>query len=426
MWLKTHLVFGISLLCGVLYAENLEPAVYTYGVIFQDTPVGLFQQHIEIETSGEIQITEDLRLYTVDQNPHIRSKTYRFNNEWPHRLVSATSTKSDMPIQNWFDTKDGNHDEVQSNSILLSDLLLGQHIEYANANSKIFKRLANSLKQVHSAKWLITTGEDTMIDPHHTENVIEVDETGTVLRIRSGSIEYMALLTSEAIDQFRGSLRIPFESILRVSVTRAIPSPRTLKLLKIRFRAPDLDANAWLPFLDELGTLKNDSRKHRVVRQSEIHDMPLLQHATHLNRLNSLVKQIHTRNLDIPGKAAVLVQFIHDYLEYVDQSEQLNLAEIIDQRRGDCTEFAELYRALGDHLGLTVTTVFGLVYEPESRTFQPHAWNEVAYRNMWIGVDATFNQTLIDATHIPFPSSNHAALMYDLRNMEFEIEELHW
>ncbi|MCY4656437.1 MAG: hypothetical protein OXC80_06425, partial [Gammaproteobacteria bacterium] len=271
MWLKTHLVFGISLLCGVLYAENLEPAVYTYGVIFQETPVGLFQQHIEIETSGEIQITEDLRLYTVDQNPHIRSKTYRFNNEWPHRLVSATSTKSDMPIQNWFDISDGDHDLAQSHSIVLSDLLLGQHIEYANANSKIFKRLANSLNQVHSAKWLITTGEDTMIDPHHTENVIEVDETGTVLRIRSGSIEYIALLTSEAIDQFRGSLRVPFESILRVSVTKAIPSPRTLKLLKIRFRAPDLDANAWLPFLDELGTLKNDSRKHRVVRQSEIH-----------------------------------------------------------------------------------------------------------------------------------------------------------
>ena len=111
-------------------------------------------------------------------------------------------------------------------------------------------------------------------------------------------------------------------------------------------------------------------------------------------------------------------------MNYEDLDHSPNLVEILQTRQGDCTEFAELYRALSGYVGLKSNIVYGLVYDASSHSFKPHAWNEVEIDGSWVGVDPAFNQTILDATHIPFPNGQHAALINDLFQTEFHVLEV--
>jgi hypothetical protein len=45
--------------------------------------------------------------------------------------------------------------------------------------------------------------------------------------------------------------------------------------------------------------------------------------------------------------------------------------------------------------------VIGFVYMgDDQRAFGPHAWNEVVLDGVWVPVDASWNETAINATHV--------------------------
>jgi transglutaminase/protease-like cytokinesis protein 3 len=75
------------------------------------------------------------------------------------------------------------------------------------------------------------------------------------------------------------------------------------------------------------------------------------------------------------------------------------------------TEFADLFTTLARSLGIPARTVFGLAYDDGNEpAFAFHAWNEVSVDGVWQSVDPTWNQLRVDATHIPLPSNQSAAL----------------
>jgi len=71
----------------------------------------------------------------------------------------------------------------------------------------------------------------------------------------------------------------------------------------------------------------------------------------------------------------------------------------LDNRMGDCNEYAVLLAALARAAGYPAQVEAGLVYH-EGRFFY-HAWNRV-YIDRWITVDALFDQIPADVTHIRF------------------------
>ena len=79
--------------------------------------------------------------------------------------------------------------------------------------------------------------------------------------------------------------------------------------------------------------------------------------------------------------------------------------EVLESRRGDCNEHAILFAALGRSIGLPTKMVTGIVYSPDLGQFGYHAWNEVLLSvepEIWYPLDATLDQSRVDATHIKF------------------------
>lgn len=67
---------------------------------------------------------------------------------------------------------------------------------------------------------------------------------------------------------------------------------------------------------------------------------------------------------------------------------------------GDCTEHSVLTAAMCRAAGVPARCVIGLVYAPDLKGFGPHMWNEVYVHGRWVAIDAAFNQSQVDATHI--------------------------
>jgi len=102
-------------------------------------------------------------------------------------------------------------------------------------------------------------------------------------------------------------------------------------------------------------------------------------------------------------KLSRLVKFVYQYIEDDYTANPLTVMDIIEKKKGDCSEHSKLFTAMARAVGIPCRTVGGLVYlGDEFQEFGLHAWNEVVIDGIWIPVDPTWGQTLVDATHIRF------------------------
>ena len=122
-------------------------------------------------------------------------------------------------------------------------------------------------------------------------------------------------------------------------------------------------------------------------------------------------------------QADALTAFVHDTLRYHDSAALRSVYDTLRERRGDCTEYADLYTTLARAIGLPARTVVGLVYRADAQAFAPHAWNEVAIDRQWRGVDPTWGQTRLDATHLRLPDDWAVAALAELPRLEFRVVE---
>lgn len=80
--------------------------------------------------------------------------------------------------------------------------------------------------------------------------------------------------------------------------------------------------------------------------------------------------------------------------------------EVARELSGDCTEHSVLVAALCRAAGIPARCAVGLVYAENLGGFGPHMWTEVYVNNRWVALDATFNQSRVDATHIKLSDSS--------------------
>jgi transglutaminase-like putative cysteine protease len=110
-------------------------------------------------------------------------------------------------------------------------------------------------------------------------------------------------------------------------------------------------------------------------------------------------------------QVAALTSFVHDYVEYVEAGDSTHVLALLDDPRGDCSEYADLLTTLARSLDIPSRTIFGLAYADLSPpAFRFHAWNEVFIDGAWQSLDPTWNQLQVDATHIPLPENTATAL----------------
>jgi transglutaminase superfamily protein len=133
-------------------------------------------------------------------------------------------------------------------------------------------------------------------------------------------------------------------------------------------------------------------------------------------KVQSLVQQsLANRSGNAAGRLATieaLVETAHQQLVYAENKPAGSVLRALEKGQGECTDFADLFTTLARAAGYPARTVYGLAYKDDTQpTFMFHAWNEVLWNGKWQAVDPTWNQTPVDATHIPLSESQAALMM---------------
>jgi len=119
-----------------------------------------------------------------------------------------------------------------------------------------------------------------------------------------------------------------------------------------------------------------------------------------------------------------LVDITHHQLQYAENNPARGVLNALSRGYGECNDFADLLTTLARAAQIPARTVFGLAYKDgPNPVFMYHAWNELYVDHQWIAVDPTWNQTPIDATHIPLSDEQSAALMlaHTHKPIHFEV-----
>jgi len=129
------------------------------------------------------------------------------------------------------------------------------------------------------------------------------------------------------------------------------------------------------------------------------------------SRIRALARRA-VNGVDAPRERVdALTRFVNDYLRYEPGGTRRHVLALLDEPRGDCSEFADLLTTLARSLDIPSRTVFGLAYADGAEpAFRFHAWNELLVDGEWEVVDPTWNQLRVDATHIPMPTDTGRAL----------------
>jgi transglutaminase-like putative cysteine protease len=126
-------------------------------------------------------------------------------------------------------------------------------------------------------------------------------------------------------------------------------------------------------------------------------------------------------------KVAKLVAFVSEYIEDSFSAEPLTVLDIIRVKKGDCTEHASLFATLARAAGIPAREIGGLIYMGDAfKAFGGHAWNEVILDGKWVGIDATWNETKLNPTHIRLHSAERdsGAFMSVLGQVKFKLRSV--
>ena len=149
-----------------------------------------------------------------------------------------------------------------------------------------------------------------------------------------------------------------------------------------------------------------------------------LQYPITHRKIQSLVQRAGQVSNDPLELAHNLVHVAYNLLDYVEDKPAGSVHRALATQQGECTDYADLYTTLARASGLAAKTVYGLAYKDQSKpAFVFHAWNEVFVDGNWIAVDPTWDQTELDASHIPLSDAQAAELMlaFNTGGVRFEL-----
>jgi hypothetical protein len=123
-------------------------------------------------------------------------------------------------------------------------------------------------------------------------------------------------------------------------------------------------------------------------------------------KVQALVKEALGDAQTPKDKVVRLVAFARQYIRGDYKTRPHSLLQLLEVRRGACTEYALLFTTLARAAGIPAREVTGLYYlGDDEKAFGPHAWSEVVLDGHWVPVDPAWNETEIDAAHITIGSS---------------------
>ena len=130
--------------------------------------------------------------------------------------------------------------------------------------------------------------------------------------------------------------------------------------------------------------------------------------------IQEMVEEVVGDLTDDWRKVEILLEHVEHYIVDDYTSNSLSVFEVLQKRKGDCSEHTLLFNTLARAAGIPAREVRGLI-NYEDRKFGLHAWNEVLVDGKWRSVDATWGYTATPVTHIKFEGNNYIPSSFDFR-----------
>jgi len=268
-------------------------------------------------------------------------------------------------------------------------------------------------------------------DPDGTAVITRYDGEGRILAVQGGEVELR--LESEAEATTLDAPRDLFLDALITPSGLALADNAALRRVVLRIggaAAPLIPAASGQRVVSDGAGFRLELERGGLL-QAATEDEQLAalrgdaQHPKDDARVGRLLGQALPPRANPRDKARILSEFVRDYLVDDRSAEPLDLSEVIDRRRGDCTEHAALFVTLARAAGIPAREVHGLLWVQELGAFGGHAWAEVALSGLWVPVDPTWGQLPADPTHIRLASAPHleGAARSALRDGGMEVLE---
>ena len=405
-----------------------------YAVVFGHKPIGHYRSVAGRTEQGDFEFRTTLRFRLGEGGETRIEDRLVFERQPPHLLAVATHAVEAGPARSRVMLSGGiaeiENDGETHRRRVDATLALGDYLavelwlaaaapmrgEVGHARAVDFDQLA-----VVTHRWrildLAEDGVELAREGREHDTLARLDRGLTPVRMRIGELfELQRVADQQAALAWQSATPLFASASHRVAVEGAIGPGTELQRLVMAVEADG--AGSW----PDVVTL--DARVHRPAGGADV-DQALATTLRHPAD-DAEVLMLATRavaGLDTPRhKADALTLFVHNYLEYGDSARPRTIFATLRDRRGDCTEFADLYTTLARAVGLPARTVVGIAYRSEG-AFALHAWNEVAIEGGWRSVDATWGQTRLAATHLPLPGDSALAAIAELPRLRFRVLE---
>lgn len=261
-------------------------------------------------------------------------------------------------------------------------------------------------------------------------SIMQLDANHLPVRLHIANLFEMTLAgASWTARAWRGIAPASDAQMYDVGIDRPLDSPRDLARLLLRVHSEDaIDTTSW-PMLrrDAGGDLLLESQRD-AHRRTDPNELGALSASTTVHpsgdpSIKRLAQSAASGLTDPSRQVEALVHFVHGYIDYAEEDSPRTVLNVLRDRRGDCTEYANLLTTMARALGYAARTVTGLAYDVETQAFALHNWSEVAVEGWWLPVDPTWGQVPVDAGHLRLPDKPGLAVFGLLPKIEFELME---
>ena len=414
-----------------------------YGVNLHGTDIGHFRTLGRMARAGFL--FESELVFRLGTGPRTRIvETFVFDGQASHRLVSAEHdyVSADNSTRVSIERRHGGglaasvngqiteldwdyrlQDYLAVETWLARDRAVGAALD---SQSIDFDRL--SLKR---ESWRVVGRNDTGYRLRNRgASIMQLDANHLPVRLHIANLFEMNLAgASWTAQAWRGDAPASDARMYDVGIDKPLDSPRDLARLLLRVRSGDaIDTTSW-PMLrrDAGGDLLLESQRNarRRAGPDEIKalSVPTTLHPAADPAIKRLAQRAASGLTEPIRQVEALVHFVHGYIDYAEEDSARTVLNVLRDRRGDCTEYANLLTTMARALGYAARTVTGLAYDVEAQAFALHNWSEVAVEGWWHPVDPTWGQVTVDAGHLRLPDKPGLAVFGLLPGIEFELLE---
>ena len=401
---------------------------FWYAVSVRNTPIGSLRETRTKLPGESYELSKSLRFRLTAERETRVDETLRFAAGAPHRLIFAEQVTilTQAGVQHVTRHKLAS-DELTHPNFERYNYTRTFPFHHATINDSLRATSASvnfANKSVASIEWRLMdpTSTDSNVNLVRTDGMVEQEVSKFGIPLRSSSADGLELRRTDRENALSWQDREPLLSAnpISISVDRRLPNPRQLVSLTMRLEADVATKSLWSPMIstDDLITIDRRLPPHVKVETLGNQQIPQL---VAEKPVAILIEQTNLERTATRESIQQLVTFLYEYLAYEDIDFISTIAQTIERKTGDCTEFADVFDAVAAHLGWRSRIRTGLAYDSPTQTFRVHSWNEVVVNDQWLTADASWGQFPADASHVPFPPTNMLALLVRASNMRFVV-----